>query len=88
MGNCVFRRCEHSGWLDFILVANGHVFPQVDADQRCSAPYREPIQLFRNNHDRTFDDITALSALDKLYPASWRGAAFGDIANNVAKLTS
>jgi hypothetical protein len=75
-----FFDAANTGWPD-ILVANGHVFPQVDAIKG-AAPYREPIQLFRNNRDRTFDDITALSGLDKLYPASWRGAAFGDVANN------
>jgi hypothetical protein len=75
-----FFDAANSGWQD-ILVANGHVFPQVDAIKG-AAPYREPIQLFRNNRDRTFEDITTLSGLDKLYPASWRGAAFGDVANN------
>ncbi len=75
-----FFDAANSGWPD-ILVANGHVFPQVDAIKG-AAPYREPIQLFRNNRDRTFEDITAFSGLDKLYPASWRGAAFGDVANN------
>jgi hypothetical protein len=75
-----FFDAANSGWPD-ILVANGHVFPQVDAIKG-AASYRESIQLFRNNRDRTFEDITALSGLDMLYPASWRGAAFGDVANN------
>jgi len=38
--------------------------------------------LYRNNRDRTFEDITALSGLDKLPPQSRRGAAFGDINND------
>jgi len=75
-----FFDAANSGWPD-ILVANGHVFPQVDAIKG-AASYRESIQLFHNNRDRTFEDITALSGLDMLYPASWRGAAFGDVANN------
>ena len=70
----------NTGWQD-ILVANGHVFPQVDAIKG-AAPYRENVQLFRNNHDRTFTDISEPAGLDKLYPASWRGAAFGDVTNN------
>jgi len=75
-----FVDVDNSGWLD-IMLSNGHVFPQVDGIKG-AAPYREPVQLFRNNHDRTFDDISALAGLGKLYPASWRGAAFGDVANN------
>jgi hypothetical protein len=70
----------NTGWQD-ILVANGHVFPQVDAIKG-AAPYRENVQLFRNNHDRTFTDISEPAGLNKLYPASWRGAAFGDVTNN------
>jgi hypothetical protein len=45
-------------------------------------PYREPLLLFRNNRDRTFDDVTALSGLDKLPRFSRRGAAFGDVNND------
>ena len=70
----------NTGWQD-ILVANGHVFPQVDAIKG-AAPYRENVQLFRNNHDRTFTDISEPAGLNKLSPASWRGAAFGDVTNN------
>jgi len=71
---------SNTGWQD-ILVANGHVFPQVDAIKG-AAPYRENVQLLRNNHDRTFTDISEPAGLNKLYPASWRGAAFGDVTNN------
>ena len=71
---------DNSGWLD-IFVANGHVFPQMD-HVKGSAPYRQPVFLFRNNHDRTFEDVTSLSGLDKLPPASRRGAAFGDVNND------
>jgi hypothetical protein len=48
-------------------------------------PYRQPLLLFRNHRDRTFDDVTALSGLDKLPLESRRGAAFGD-ANNDGKI--
>jgi hypothetical protein len=40
------------------------------------------VLLFRNHRDRTFDDITAASGLDKLPLESRRGAAFGDINND------
>ena len=68
------------GW-DDLMIVNGHVFPQVDTIKG-AAPYREKIQLFRNNRDRTFDDITSLSGLDKLPLLSRRGAAFGDVNND------
>jgi hypothetical protein len=70
----------NEGWLD-LFVANGHVYPQADLVPGV-APYREPVQLFRNNHDRTFEDITAQSGLDKLPLLSRRGAAFGDVNND------
>jgi hypothetical protein len=71
---------DNDGWLD-ILVANGHVFPQMD-NVKGSAPYRQPVLLFRNNRNRTFEDVTTLSGLDKLPPASRRGVAFGDVNND------
>jgi hypothetical protein len=71
---------DNDGW-DDILITNGHVYPQADHIQG-SAPYREPIQLFRNHHDRTFDDVSKLAGLDKLRGASWRGVAFGDVNND------
>jgi len=75
-----FFDVDNDGW-DDILVTNGHVYPQADKIQG-SAPYREPIQLFRNHHDRTFEDVSRLSGLDKLRAASWRGVAFGDVNND------
>jgi enediyne biosynthesis protein E4 len=70
----------NDGWPD-LLVVNGHVYPQADTVPGV-APYREPIQLFHNNRDRTFDDITGASGLDKLPLLSRRGAAFGDVNND------
>jgi len=75
-----FVDVENSGWLD-ILVANGHVFPQMD-NVKGSAPYRQPVLLFRNNRNRTFEDVSALAGLDKLTPESRRGVAFGDVNND------
>ena len=75
-----FGDFDNSGWLD-LLMANGHVFPQMD-NVKGSAPYRQPIMLFRNNRNRTFEDISAAAGLDKLAPASHRGVAFGDVNND------
>ncbi len=78
-----FFDMDNDGWLD-LIVANGHVYPQMDLIEG-GAPFREPLLLFRNNRDRTFEDVTALSGLDRLPPASRRGLSVGDV-NNDGKL--
>ena len=45
-----------------------------------AARYAEPMQLFRNKGDGTFDDIS--SVLSSVPNASRRGAAFGDLDND------
>jgi enediyne biosynthesis protein E4 len=67
----------NSGW-DDAFVTNGHVFPQADS-MPGSAPYHQPIQLFHNNGNRTFTDISKTLKLPLL---SRRGAAFGDVNND------
>jgi hypothetical protein len=68
----------NSGW-DDAFVTNGHVFPQANSIPG-SAPYKQPIQLFHNNRNRTFTDIS--KTLAKLPLLSRRGAAFGDVNND------
>jgi enediyne biosynthesis protein E4 len=62
-----------------LFVANGHVYPQVDTIPG-GTPYRQPMLLFRNHRDGTFDDVS--QALASMPPQSRRGAAFGDINND------
>jgi enediyne biosynthesis protein E4 len=75
-----FLDYDNDGWSDLMIV-NGHVYPQMDL-VKGGAPYRQPVQLFRNNRDRTFEDVSALAGLDKLPAESRRGAAFGDVNND------
>jgi enediyne biosynthesis protein E4 len=75
-----FLDMDNDGWLD-IFVANGHVYPQMDL-VKGGAPYRQPFLLFRNSRDRTFENVTDISGLNKLPPMSRRGAAFGDVNND------
>ena len=71
---------DNDGWSD-VLVANGHVYPQVDAIPG-SSHYRQPLQLFRNRRNGTFEDVSAISGLEAIPLQSRRGAAFGDINND------
>jgi len=73
-----FFDMDNDGWLD-LFIANGHVYPQVDSIPG-GTPYRQPMLLFRNHRDGTFDDVS--QALASLPPESRRGAAFGDINND------
>jgi len=73
-----FFDMDNDGWLD-ILIANGHVYTQLDAVPG-GARYKEPILLFRNRRDGTFENIS--QALAGIPPASMRGAAFGDLDND------
>jgi hypothetical protein len=75
-----FVDVDNDGWAD-VFVANGHVYPQVDAIPR-SPRYREPLQLFQNRHDGTFEDISDVSGVAAMPFESRRGAAFGDINND------
>src|SRR5258708_31608462 len=71
---------DNDGWVD-IFVNNGHVYPQVDAIPG-SPGYKEPMQMFRNNHDGTFEDISKASGVFEMPPESRRGAAFGVVYND------
>jgi hypothetical protein len=73
-----FFDMDNDGWLD-LFIANGHVYPQVDTIPG-GTPYRQPMLLFRNHRDGTFEDVS--QALAGMPPQSRRGAAFGDIAND------
>ena len=75
-----FFDMDNDGWLD-LLVANGHVYPQVDSAD-VGARYAQPILLHRNNRDGTFRRSLQRirSRLDSPLK-SRRGAAFGDIFN-------
>jgi enediyne biosynthesis protein E4 len=68
---------DNDGWLD-LFVANGHVYPQVDAIAN-GPQYREPMELFRNLGDGTFEDVSIASGLAQVLLACRRGTAFGDV---------
>jgi hypothetical protein len=74
-----FFDMENDGWQD-LFIASGHVYPQADAVPGSSSTYRQPLLLFRNHRDGTFDNIS--EALAAMPLQSRRGAAFGDLNND------
>jgi len=75
-----FFDMDNDGWLD-LFVDNGHVYPQANTIPG-GAPYEQPLLLYRNNWDGTFEDVSQASGLAGIPPHSRRGAAFGDIFND------
>lgn len=75
-----FADFDNDGWPD-ILVANGNFTSVVDGIPG-EPRYGEPLQLFRNNGDRTFTEVTDHSELNVGPLQSRRGTAFGDINND------
>jgi len=75
-----FADFDNDGWPD-LFIANGNVSPLVETlpDEN---PYREPLQLFHNRGNGTFEEIANASGLNDGPLQSRRGAAFGDIAND------
>jgi hypothetical protein len=72
---------DNDGWPD-IFIASGHVYPQVDSISNNISKYKQPMFLFRNKGDRTFEEITSRTGLGSAPLASRRGAAFGDVKND------
>ena len=75
-----FFDMDNDGWLD-IFAANGHVYPQVDTIPN-AAHFRQPMLLFRNKRNGTFEEVASAAGLSDVPLRSRRGAAFGDINND------
>lgn len=78
-----FGDFDNDGWLD-ILVANGNFSSLLDTLPK-EYRFAEPIQLFRNRGNLTFEDVADEAGLNNGQLYSRRGTAFGDI-NNDGKL--
>jgi enediyne biosynthesis protein E4 len=75
-----FFDMDNDGWLD-ILIANGHVYPEVNAS-RTEAPYAEPKYLYRNLRDGRFEDVSEKGGPGVTAPVPARGCCFGDYDND------
>ena len=78
-----FGDFDNDGWLD-IVVANGNFSSLMDSLPN-EVRYAEPMQLFRNLGNKTFEEIAGSAGLNRGKLESRRGTAFGDI-NNDGKL--
>jgi hypothetical protein len=75
-----FYDFDNSGWPG-ILIANGHIYPEVDG-KSLGTSYREPKVAYYNLRNGTFENITAQAgaALSELHAA--HGMALGDLFND------
>jgi hypothetical protein len=73
---------DNDGWLD-LLVLNGAVTIIAElAKAGDSYPLHQPNQLFRNNGNTTFEEITERAGDSFRLSEVSRGAAFGDVDND------
>lgn len=76
----MFFDLDNDGWPD-LLLANGHVYPEVDK-QHLGSNYEEPKILYHNNGNGTFTDISADGGSGINKHTSARGLAVGDLWND------
>ncbi|MGA9673627.1 MAG: CRTAC1 family protein [Terracidiphilus sp.] len=75
-----FIDIDNDGWLD-ILVANGHVYPEVDGTQ-VDAAYAERKYLYRNLRNGQFEDVSLTGGAGITAAVPARGFAVGDYDND------
>jgi hypothetical protein len=75
-----FYDFDNSGWPG-ILIANGHVYPEVDG-KALGTSFREPKVAYYNQRDGTFANITAEAGSALSEPHSGRGMALADLFND------
>ena len=75
-----FYDIDNDGWLDLIVV-NGHVYPQMD-QAGVGIHFREPSQLFMNQRDGTFRDVSEQAGEATKLPRVGRGLVLGDLFND------
>jgi hypothetical protein len=75
-----FVDIDNDGWLD-ILIANGHVYPEVDGTQ-VDAAYAERKYLYRNLRNGQFEDVSLIGGSGIMAAVPARGFAVGDYDND------
>ena len=75
-----FADLDNDGWLD-LFFANGHLHDNIEALEEVGV-YKQQNQLFRNQQNGTYIDISDISGDGMLIEKSSRGAIFGDYDND------
>jgi hypothetical protein len=75
-----FYDFDNSGWPG-ILMANGHVYPEVDGVDK-NTSYRQPKVVYYNLRNGTFANVTMQAGTAMLELHSGRGMATGDLFND------
>ena len=75
-----FLDADNDGWLD-LFVANGHIIDNIE-DTHDILTYRQPDQMFRNQGNGTFHEVSPHAGAYFQSPAVSRGALFGDYDND------
>ena len=73
---------DNDGWKD-LLLANGHVFPEVER-KKTDIRFKDRRILYRNQRNGKFEDISEKAGPGVLDRHSSRGVAVGDIDNDGA----
>jgi enediyne biosynthesis protein E4 len=76
----MFFDMDNDGWPD-ILIANGHVYPEVDT-AHLGASYKEPRLVYWNQGNGKFKDISRTAGPGCAEPESSRGLAIADFWND------
>ena len=76
----MFADVDNDGWPD-LLVANGHVYPEVDSEKLGSS-FRERRFLYYNLKNGKFKDLSKESGPGLTVPQSGRGLAVADLFND------
>lgn len=72
---------DNDGWKD-LLIANGHVYPEVDRHPDWGTTYAQRPLLFHNLTTGKFELIPAVEGTGLAAISVGRGAAFGDLFND------
>ena len=75
-----FADVDNDGWPD-LIIANGHVYPEVDS-AKLGSNFREPRFLYYNLGNGKFHDLSKTSGPGLTEPQSGRGLAIADLFND------
>lgn len=76
-----FLDYNNDGFLD-IFIANGHVDPNIEIIDKAGPKYAQHDQLFRNNGDMSYSEVSNQAGLQRIQPMVGRGAAVADYDND------